>query len=301
MTITILDGGMGQELLARTGAEPSGLWSTQMMIDHPEAVRDIHTDYFKAGAEIATTNTYAILRDRLEPAGIEDQFEALHRQALEMAVAARDAHGSGKVACSLGPLGWSYMAELAPPSAEAALLYAEIVALHDRHVDLYIIETMSGVDQARGALMGTAGTKKPVWLGLSVDDVDGTLLRSGEPLSEALPLINEFDVAAVLLNCSRPEAVSQGLPVLQNSGVPFGGFANGFTSISDSFKEAAATVDRLEVRRDLGPEEYADFVDAWIDLGATIVGGCCEVGPAHIAEITRRNGANAETETGIET
>ena len=301
MTITILDGGMGQELLARTGAEPSGLWSTQMMIDHPEAVRDIHTDYFKAGAEIATTNTYAILRDRLEPAGIEDQFEALHRQALELAVAARDAHGSGKVASSLGPLGWSYMAELAPPSDDAAPLYAEIVALHDRHVDLYIIETMSGVDQARGALMGTAGTKKPVWLGLSVDDEDGTLLRSGEPLSEALPLINEFDVAAVLLNCSRPEAVSQGLSVLQKSGVPFGGFANGFTSISDSFKEAAATVDRLEVRRDLGPEEYADFVDAWIDLGATIVGGCCEVGPAHIAEITRRNGANAETETGIET
>lgn len=300
MTITFLDGGMGQELLARTGANPTGLWSTQVMMDHPEAVRGIHADYFKAGADIATTNTYAILRDRLAPAGVEDQFEALHHQAGKLAVAARDAHGSGEVACSLGPLGWSYKAEFAPPSDQAAPLYAEIVALHDPYADLYVIETMCGVDQARGALMGTAGTKKPVWLGLSVDDEDGTLLRSGENLSEVLPLIEEFEVAAVLLNCSRPEAVSQGLPVLKAAGVPFGGFANGFTSISDSFKEAAATVDRLEVRRDLGPEEYAGFVDLWIELGATIVGGCCEVGPAHIAEIVRRHADHAKVQNDAE-
>ncbi|MDA8587001.1 homocysteine S-methyltransferase family protein, partial [Rhodobacteraceae bacterium] len=63
MSITILDGGMGQELLARTGAAPTGLWSTQVMMDHPDAVRAIHDDYFAAGADIATTNTYAILRD----------------------------------------------------------------------------------------------------------------------------------------------------------------------------------------------------------------------------------------------
>ena len=70
----------------------------------------------------------------------------------------------------------------------------------------------------------------------------------------------------------------------------FGAYANGFTSISDSFKEAGASVDRLDVRKDLGPEEYADFAQQWADLGATIIGGCCEVGPAHIAEIVRRLG-----------
>ena len=288
--ITILDGGMGQELLARTPEKPTGLWATKMMMDHPDLVEAIHTDYFAAGAEIATTNTYAILRDRLAVGGIEDQFEALHAQALKIATSARDKFGHGKVAGSLGPLGWSYKAEFAPPSDVAGPRYAEIVAMHEPFVDLFILETMCGVDQARGGLMGCAGTDKPVWLALSVDDDDGTRLRSGEPLTEVLPLLKEYGVAAVLINCSRPEAVSQALPVLANVGIPFGAYANGFTSISDSFKEVHATADRLEVRRDLGPEEYADFAKSWIELGATIIGGCCEVGPAHIAELHARFG-----------
>lgn len=284
----ILDGGMGQELVARTKAKPTGLWSTQIMIDHPDAVRAVHDDYFAAGAEIATTNTYAILRDRLDPAGIGDQFEALHTQAVTLAAASRDDHGSGKVASALGPLGWSYKADLAPPSDIAAGIYAEIVALHDPHVDLYILETMSGIDQARGGLMGTAETQKPVWLGLSVDDDDGTRLRSGEPLADVLPLLENHTAAALLINCSRPEAVTQGLPILADAGLPFGGYANGFASIADNFKEAGATVDRLETRQDLGPKAYADHAERWAGLGATIIGGCCEVGPAHIAELTRR-------------
>ncbi len=286
--ITILDGGMGQELLARTGAQPTGLWATQVMMDHPEAVTAIHADYFAAGAEIATANTYAIHRDRLDSAGFGDKFEALHELALSLATRARGDYGGGLVAGSLGPLGWSYRAEFAPPPEKAAELYAEIVKIHDPHVDMFILETMSGIDQAKGALMGTAGTGKPVWLSLSVDDFDGTKLRSGEALADALPLVAEFGAAAVLLNCSRPEAVSQGLPILAGAGVPFGAYANGFTSITGGYVKAGATVDELSARKDLGPDEYADFAEQWADIGATIIGGCCEVGPAHIAEIAKR-------------
>ena len=288
MSITLLDGGMGQELLARTGATPTALWATQVMMDHPDAVRAIHDDFFTAGADIATVNSYAIHRDRLDPLGLSDRFTDLHRRALSLATAARDAHGQGRVAGSLGPLGWSYKAELAPPPAAAAKLYAEIVALHDPHVDLFILETMSGIDQARGGLLGTIGTDKPVWLALSVDDEDGTCLRSGEPLRDALPLLMEHAVAAVLLNCSRPEAITVGLDIIAEAGLPFGAYANGFTSISEGFKAAGSNVSHLTARQDLGPDEYADFVDRWIEKGATIVGGCCEVGPAHIAEIANR-------------
>ena len=62
--ITLLDGGMGQELVARSGDEPTPLWATRVMIHHPELVRAIHDDYFAAGATVATTNTYAIHHDR---------------------------------------------------------------------------------------------------------------------------------------------------------------------------------------------------------------------------------------------
>jgi len=290
VTITLLDGGMGQELLARTGAEPTGLWATQVMMDHPEAVRGIHDDFFAAGADVTTANTYAIHHDRLAPAGRGDAFDALHRQAVTIAADARDAYGSGRVAGALGPLGWSYKAELAPQSPVAAELYAEIVALQEPYVDLFILETMSGIDQARGGLMGTADTDKPVWIALSVDDEDGTKLRSGEPLTDALPLLGEYEVAAVLLNCSTPEAISTGLPILAQLGIPFGAYANGFTTIAESFKAAGETVKRLEARADLGPVEYADFAETWAELGATIIGGCCEVGPAHIREIATRFG-----------
>lgn len=293
MTITILDGGMGQELLARTKAAPTGLWSTQVMMDHPDVVRAVHADYFAAGADIATANTYAIHHDRLVKSGNDDQFEALHLQAVQLACMARDAHGMGQVAGALGPLGWSYQPDLAPPSEQAAELYAEIVAIHEPYVDLFILETMSGVDQARGGLMGCAGTSKPVWLGLSVDDADGTKLRSGEVLTDALPLVAEYQPAAVLLNCSTPEAISTGLATLASYGLPFGAYANGFTTIVDGFKQAGATVAQLEARKDVGPVAYADITDGWVHTGATIIGGCCEIGPAHIAEISRRHGRAA--------
>ncbi|MEM8836809.1 MAG: homocysteine S-methyltransferase family protein [Pseudomonadota bacterium] len=289
MAITLLDGGMGQELVHRSGEVPTGLWSTQIMMDRPNLVRAIHDDFFAAGAEIATTNSYAVHRDRLQPNGLDDRFEELHRLACEIACKARDAHGSGKVAGSLGPLGWSYSHDGAPPAEKGAELYDEICRIQKDLVDLFLIETIASVEQVRAALSGTLGHGRPVWLALSVDDGDGTRLRSGEPLEEAVAEIEKRKPDAVLLNCSRPEAVSEGLGILAKTALPFGGYANGFTGISSSFLEKGSAVTKLAARADLGPEEYADHVDAWVGEGATIVGGCCEVSPAHIQELARRH------------
>ncbi len=63
--ITLLDGGMGQELVHRAGDRPTPLWSTQVMVDHPGLVSQVHADYAAAGATVQTTNTYAIHHDRL--------------------------------------------------------------------------------------------------------------------------------------------------------------------------------------------------------------------------------------------
>jgi S-methylmethionine-dependent homocysteine/selenocysteine methylase len=289
-SLTFLDGGMGQELLARHGSNPTPLWATRVMLDAPTLVREIHDDYFAAGAQVATANTYSIHHDRLVGADLDDQFETLHRTACELAVAARDANGGGLVAGSLGPLGWSYRPDLAPRAEEAAVLYEEIARLHAPYVDLMLCETMCSVDQARGAVMGARAAGKPVWLALSVEDDDGTLLRSGEPLLDVLPLLEELQPEAVLLNCSVPEALNSGIPLLANHGRAVGGYANGFTGITSSFKEKDTPVDALTAREDLDPAAYADFAGQWIASGATIIGGCCEVGPAHIAELVRRFG-----------
>lgn len=290
MSITILDGSIGQELVKRLGEAPTPLWSTSVMLEDPDLVADVHLDYFKVGAEIATLNTYAVLRDRLSNNGISEKFEALHKAAQQLAAKARDAHGSGKIASALGPLGASYRPELMPSVDEAAKQYAEIVALHDDFVDLHLLETVSGVRHAEGILAGCKAATKPVWLALSVSDDEPTTLRSGEDLSDVKPLIDTYKPAAVLINCSTPEAVTAALPIVTSLGVPFGAYANGFTKISDGFLTENPTVDALSARKDLNPNAYADFVQKWVDLGATIIGGCCEVGPDHIAELKRRFG-----------
>lgn len=286
--ITLLDGGMGQELLARTGDTPTPLWATQVMIDHPDVVCAIHGDYFAAGATIATTNSYAIHHDRLQPFGRDALFEGLHHKALHQAKAARTAHGKGRIAGSLGPLVASYRPDLCPPPEEAEAKYAEIVRLQAPHVDLFLCETMASVAQAEGALRGAAAGGKPVWLSVTVEDADGSRLRSGEPVGDLARLLARYRPAAVLVNCSVPEAIGAALAVIAGFGLPFGAYANGFTHITEAFKQDAPTVDALFARTDLTPARYAAFAMGWVGQGATIVGGCCEVGPAHIAELARQ-------------
>ena len=288
MDVTLLDGGMGQELLARSAAAPTGLWSTQFLIDRPELVREVHSNYFSAGADIATTNSYAVLPDRLNPFGLEHRFVELQKKACQLAVSARDEHGQGLVAGSMGPTGRSYRPDLAPPIEEAAELYAEIAAIQEPYVDIFLCETMSSVAQARGAVMGASSGQRPVWLAISVDDEDGMKLRSGEAITEILPLLSEFDLAALLVNCSPPEAVSQALPLLAGRGLPLGAYANGFVQIAPDYLQEGATVDLLQARKNLGPEVYACFAEDWTKQGVTIIGGCCEVGPAHIEELAKR-------------
>ncbi len=288
MTITILDGSIGQELVKRSGREPTGLWSTKTMIETPELVREVHDSYFAVGAEIATTNTYALHRDRLVHHDLESQMEELHRLGCQLAVDSRDAHGSGRVAGAMGPSGWSYRPDLAPPAEQAAELFAEIARLQEPYVDLLIIETMSSVDQAKGALMGASVVAKPIWLAISVDDEDGASLRSGEPVKDVLPLLEEFRPDAILVNCSTPEAVTTACSQLSGIQIPLGAYANGFTGITSDFARKDANVTALSAREDLDPAQYADFAESWIDSGATLIGGCCEVGPLHIRELVRR-------------
>lgn len=212
-----------------------------------------------------------------------DQLEALYAAALA------EAKGSGTIAGALGPLGASYRPDLLPPHDVAVATYHEVAALLAPQVDLILCETVASVAHARAVLEAAHGTGKPVWVALTVMDDDGTRLRSGEALADVLPHMD--NAAALLANCSSPEAISDAIAVLATADKPFGGYANGFVKITDGFLGDKPTVDALTARQDLDPDAYAAFAMDWIATGATIVGGCCEVGPAHIARL-------AETITG---
>ncbi len=285
--ITLLDGSIGQELMKRSGDVPTTIWSIQVMMDHPGMVEDVHNAYFRAGATIASTNTYCVHRDRLEKVNLNpDLMPGLIDSALSEVEASKAANkGVGRIAGAIGPLEATYRPDIRIDPNIAAPRFAEVVRLLQDRVDLILLESVASLEHAKGALCGAAAATKPVWIAFTVDDSDGTRLRSGEDLRLLAPLIAEHAPAAVLVNCSRPEVIDAALEIIKEFGRPFGAYANGFTQISEAYLQDKPTVDALEARVDLTPEAYAQYAMSWVDQGATIVGGCCEVGPDHIAKL----------------
>lgn len=300
-TIVLLDGGMGQELIARSANPPSPLWSARVMLDEPEIVEAAHRDYVNAGAKVLILNTYSATPERLARDADISLFEPLQAKAVELANAARDASGSDgadvKIAGCLPPLFGSYHPENAPDEGTCLATYRQIVALQAPHVDVMICETLGCVREVRAAVRACAEAGVPVWCGMTAMDANGALLRSGETVEEAAQAAKEAGATAIAINCSWPEAVTEAVPYLKATGLPFGGWANGFTNAGADLA-LGGTVDGMGKRTDLDPVSYANHAMGWVEEGATIVGGCCEVGPAHITELAKRLTAAGHTTSG---
>lgn len=288
--IILKDGGMGQELVRRASDEPTPLWSAFIMLKEPELVRDVHRENIESGARVITLNTYAATPERLEQHDALDHFEPLQRAAIDLAQEAREqaicewAH-EVKIAGCLPPLFASYQPERAPGFEACVDSYAEIAATQAGHVDLMLAETMSSIKEGVAAAVAAKGVGKPVWVSFTIADDGSGRLRSGETVDEALDALEEVSPDAVLLNCSRPGSIDIALPSLLERETLFakGAYANGFESVEEL--KTTGTVDVLKARTDLGPQVYADRAMAWVRDGCEIIGGCCEISPAHIAAL----------------
>lgn len=285
--IILLDGGMGQELVQRTSKRDNPLWGVAVMLEQPEIVKQVHREYIEAGADVITVNTYSATPARFKQSGVEDKFERAQQLAVKIASDARAEVGRPvRIAGCLPPLVGSYKAEIAMGFERSLSDYRQIVEQQAEGVDLFICETMASIDEAKGAVTAAMESGKPVWLAWTLTDDDSATIRSGDSLTDALDAMLGSGIDATLINCSKPETISSAWSTLATTTGPIGAYANGFTSV-DALKPGGA-VEVLETRKDLDPVAYADFADQWIENGASIVGGCCEVGPAHIAEISRR-------------
>jgi S-methylmethionine-dependent homocysteine/selenocysteine methylase len=285
--IILTDGGMGQELLRRSGATPTPLWSAKVLMDAPDLVRDLHADFIRAGARVITVNTYAATPERLAREGVGEMFGPLQQAGLDLAERARDAVGADcAIAGCLPPLFGSYAPKLTLSFDETVDLYRRIVAEEAGRVDLFLCETMASAEEGLAAATAAAESGKPVWISWTLADGGAPALRSGETIAEAAAAVAHLPLAARLVNCSRPETVDAAFGDLAALGGPVGAYANGFTAV-EALKHGG-TVDVLSAREDLGPDSYAAFAMGWVERGATIVGGCCEVGPEHIARLRDR-------------
>lgn len=288
MTSVILtDGGMGQELLRRSSTPPTPLWSARVLMDEPDLVRELHAEFIRAGARVITLNTYAATPERLAREGAGDMFRSLQKRGIDLARAARDEAGDCAIAGCLPPLFGSYAPALTISFDETLDIYRRIVAEEADHVDLFLCETMASADEGRAAATAAAESGKPVWVSWTLsDDGPEARLRSGETLAAASAALGSLDIAARLVNCSRPETVDAAIDALKALGGTIGAYANGFTEVG-ALKHGG-TVEVLHARHDLDPEAYARFALGWVEAGLDIVGGCCEVGPSHIAALRDR-------------
>ncbi len=285
--VLLLDGGMGQELFHRGGGIASPLFSAQAMLDAPEMVTELHKDFIRAGADLISLNAYAATPERLARDADASLFAPIQEAAVKAALTAKRETGNNvRIAGCLPPLVASYHSELIPPKSQAVKSYKRIVEKQSGTVDLFLAETLSSVAEAEYVCQAVADTDKPIWISFTIDDSDGACLRSGEKLAAGIEAAVSANADGLLVNCSKPEAIGQSMPILSSAGLPFGGMGNSFVSASEL--NAGGAVDTLLTRDDLGPNQYAEHALSWVSQGATLIGGCCGVGPAHIAEIRRR-------------
>ncbi|MEM9012754.1 MAG: homocysteine S-methyltransferase family protein [Pseudomonadota bacterium] len=283
--VVLLDGGMGQELIHRSRARPHPLWSAKVLLDEPDLVRSVHLEMIRAGARVITVNSYSVTRCRLSTYGMEEDFVRLQHLACDLARQAREEAGEDvAIAGCLPPFHGSYRPQDVEPVADTLPRYREIAELQADQVDVFIAETMVAGEQGEGAVRGAMGVGKPIWVAWTVDDQATGLLRNGETLAEATARLDGLPADAILANCAIPPAIDAAVAPLRALARPWGVYANGFTGIPEAFAQGAGvTVDMLSASGDVTVAAYAAMARHWVEQGAAIIGGCCEIGPAHIA------------------
>ncbi|KAB7896583.1 homocysteine S-methyltransferase [Rouxiella sp. S1S-2] len=296
--IVILDGGMGREL-ARMGApfrQPE--WSALALMEAPHFVRQAHDAFIAAGSQVISTNSYAVVPFHVSDEVFAQRGAQLIALSGKLAREAADAAPSAvKVAGSLPPVLGSYRPDLFEPVKARGLLDV-LVAQLSPHVDYWLAETQSSVAEVELVREALGDDKRPLWLSFTLEDSlneqGAALLRSGESITDAVNAVLRLDAKAVLFNCSRPEvmasAVQEASRVAKHhqAHLEIGVYANAF---EPSDNKRGANEGLSEMRKDTDPQGYLSFAEEWVTAGATMVGGCCGIGPEHIAALAQALGA----------
>jgi homocysteine S-methyltransferase len=279
--VVIVDGGMGSQLQAEGVPMDERAWSALANVAQPDAVRRIHEEYIRAGAQVVIANTYAASRAALEPAGFGDQVAEVNRAAMRAALDARTAVGSRPVAVagSMSSFCTAVM-DAVPPSFPALADFTEQAQLlAEAGADLIALEMIGARGYGSAAVQSATETGLPVWLGVSpFRRPDGTLgalpdLGESDTLDDLLSALAVPGLAAVTIMHAPPEVTLEAIAtVRQYYAGPIGVYA-----------ETGDWTPPNWVFTGLTPQQYLAEAETWVSHGAQLIGGCCGVGPEHIA------------------
>ena len=294
----ILDGGLGRQLEAMGAPFRQPEWSAAALIEGPHFVRAVHDAFIAAGADVISTNSYAVV-----PHHIGEEMFAERGDEL-LAIAAREARESAaaadryvSVAASVPPMFGSYLPE-AFDSARGRQMMKQFRQQLAPVADIFCGETLGSIAEVTAFLDVFGDVAADLWVSVTLEDVDADpknpRLRSGEPLFDLLHAVERHRHDALLFNCSQPEVMGDAIRLARATLDRFarqhgkaepliGVYANAFPLMDENYQGSNTSVHKL--REDITPENYTRYALEWQALGADIIGGCCGISPDHIAHL----------------
>lgn len=274
----LLDGATGSQLEARGVSTALPLWSTIALLSNEgkKILRNIHTEYIQAGAEIITANTFRTNYRALEKESMGSRARELTRAAVDEV---RFAYEESKItepifiAGSVAPAEDCYSPELVPPDEELLDDHRRhIDNLYEANIDIILIETMNTIREAAVALDYAKQTGLPVLVSFICKDPEHLL--SGEPLEKAVEKCETLKPDAIMINCVDVNLMERNLEVLHSlTKLPIGAYAN-------------VLIKGHATEFDVKPEDHAKYVKEWVErFQLKIVGGCCGTTPKHIQKL----------------
>lgn len=291
----LMDGAMGTELERRGVPFESASWSALALRDHGDVVRGVHQDYLRAGAELHIVNSFALAPHVLEPLGLGAEFERLNRRAVDLFEQAVARSGTERsrlwAAGSLSTFAAHSDRSLLPRGAALVANYRDQARiLHDAGVDLFAFEMLFDTDVSLALLQAVEGMGLPVILGFTCEWQAGgadrvPVLRrlddSARSLEAVLPaVIEKVEPDSTLLSIMHSEAdvTDAALEILMR-------YWNGPVAV---YPNSGTFVDlHMQFDSVCPPAQFEQAARRWIDRGAGIVGGCCGIGPEHIAALAQ--------------
>lgn len=284
----VLDGGLSNQLRAAGHDLSDELWTARLLRDDPDAIVAAHLGYLAAGASVLISASYQASFTGFARHGLNAaQTANLLRRSVSLGREAAERHrtttGSNRplwIAASVGPYGAAladgseYRGRYGLTGAELARFHQpRMVALAEAGPDIFAVETIPDVAEAEVLVGIAAELRVPIWLSYTID---GPATRAGQPLAEAFTLAAESDVVlATGVNCCAPADVRDAVAVASRvTGKPVVAYPNSGERWDRGRRDWTG-------RPSLAPELVRD----WLAAGARLVGGCCRVGPADIAEL----------------
>ena len=294
--IRILDGGMGQELLNK-GLKPKGtLWSAYALInkDCHQMVIDSHLDFINAGAEVIVTNTFTARKNRLIQNDCEKYFEKINIKAIELAQKARDiSKKEVLIAGGLPNQKQTYESNLGKDLDSIEKNFYDQAKILKNGIDFFYLDVMSSGLECEFALKATEPYNLPVLVGIHLKD--NGQLPSDEKIEDIFKKYKNKNWIGIIMACISPGAYELVINDLKNINIPYGFKLNAFKKIpegytvasKDEWGNAGNPTTVLGKNTDLNESRFFEYAKKFKENGATILGGCCEIRPTHIKEISK--------------